>query len=145
MGVKGGVPDRVYQSVFEHNGIRFGFLTCFDIYFSAAIEQLAAGKPDVIVFPSYQRGERTDIIRAQAKLLAFRCNAYVLRTSVSMRDSDHGGCSMIVSPDGQILCDLGSSIGSASVKIDLTWKYYRNAGFGGSIVRNDEFIHPTEI
>lgn len=123
------------------DGLRFGFMTCYDVYFNEQIEYLAKNKPDIIIVPGYQRGERTDVIRAQAKLLAFRCNAYVARSSYSMDDDSHGGCSMIVSPDGTILKDLGKDVGSTSTEINPKWKYLRTAGFGGKVVRNDEFIN----
>lgn len=124
----------------ELDGIRFGFMTCYDVYFNEHIEFLAKQQPDIILIPGYQRGERTDIIRAQAKLTAFRCNAYVVRASYSMDDENRGGCSMIVAPDGQILKDMGKAVGSISAEIDPGWKYMRTAGFGGGMVRNDEFI-----
>ena len=122
------------------DGIRFAFMTCYDVYFNEQIEHIAKFKPDIIIVPGYQRGERTDIIRAQAKLLAFRCNAFVLRSSYSMDDEFHGGCSMIVSPEGEILRDMGSEVGSISEIIDCKHKYMRPAGFGGDVVRNDDFI-----
>ncbi|MBR5280067.1 MAG: carbon-nitrogen hydrolase family protein [Clostridia bacterium] len=123
------------------DGIRFAFMTCYDVYFNEQIEWIARHKPDVILVPGYQRGERTDIIRAQYKLLAFRCNSYVARASFSMRSEEKGGCSMIVAPDGQIVADLGSRVGSISAEIDPAWKYLRPAGFGGKMVRNDDFIN----
>jgi predicted amidohydrolase len=126
--------------VCELDGIRFGFMTCYDVYFNEQIEFLAKEKPDIILIPSYQRGERTDIIRAQAKLIAFRCNAFVVRASYSMGDDLHGGCSMIVSPDGQILKDMGKTTGSVSAEIEPTWKHMRSAGFGGGTIRSDDFI-----
>lgn len=58
-----------------------------------------------------------------------------------MNDDEHGGCSMILSPDGQILKDIGKDIGSISTEIDPKWKYMRTAGFGGGMVRNDDFIN----
>ncbi len=126
--------------VCELDGIRFGFMTCYDVYFNEQIEFIAKHRPDILLIPGYQRGERTDIIRAQAKLAAFRCNAYVVRASYSMNDELHGGCSMIAAPDGQILQDMGKNTGSISVEIDPGWKYMRTAGFGGGMVRGDEFI-----
>ena len=126
--------------VCEIDNIRFGFMTCYDVYFNEQIEFIAKHLPDIILIPGYQRGERTDIIRAQAKLAAFRCNAYIVRSSYSMNDAEHGGCSMIVAPDGRILKDMGKSVGSITVDVMPNWKYMRTAGFGGSIVRNDEFI-----
>lgn len=57
-----------------------------------------------------------------------------------MNDDEHGGCSMIVSPDGRIIKDMGKNIGSVSAEIDPKWKYMRTAGFGGGMIRNDRFI-----
>lgn len=125
----------------EIDGIRFGFMTCYDVYYNEQIEHIAAFKPDVILIPGYQRGERTDIIQAQAKLTAFRCNAYVARSSYSMNDDEKGGNSMIVAPDGQILNNMGKDIGSLSAEVDIKWKHTRPAGFGCGIVRNDDFIN----
>ena len=125
----------------EVEGIRFGFMTCYDVYYNEQIEYLASQKPDIILIPGYQRGERTDIIRAQAKLTAFRCNAFVARSSFSMGTDERGGCSMVVAPDGQILQDMGKEIGSITAEIDPAWKYMRTAGFGGGMVRNDDFIN----
>ncbi len=139
--VKLGVKRGEGACVCETDGIRFGFMTCYDVYFNEQIEFIAKQKPDIILVPGYQRGERTDIIRAQAKLTAFRCNAYVLRSSFSMGSDEKGGCSMIVSPDGQILQDMGKEVGCVSAEIDPKQKYMRTAGFGGEIVRNDDFIN----
>ena len=125
----------------EVDGIRFGFLTCYDVYFNEQIEYLAMQKPDIIIVPGYQRGESTDIIRAQIKMIAFRCNSYVLKSSYSMNNDERGGCSMIVAPNGEILKDLGKEIGSASAEIDIKFKHYRNAGYGKGLIRNDEFIN----
>lgn len=123
------------------DGIRFGFMTCYDVYFNEQIEYLASQKPDIILIPGYQRQERTDIIEAQAKLTAFRCNSFVARSSYSMGDINHGGNSMIVAPNGSILKNLGKEIGSAFVTVDVKEKYMRTAGFGGNMVRNDDFIN----
>ena len=122
------------------DGIRFGFMTCYDAYYYEQIEHLAKFKPDIILLPSCQRGERTDILRAQTKMTAFRCNAYVARASFSMDDDSRGGCSMIVAPDGQILQDMGMNVGSITADVDLSFKYMRPAGFGCGLVRNDDFI-----
>lgn len=126
--------------VCELDGIRFGFMTCYDVYYNEQIEYIAAKKPDIILIPGYQRGERTDIIRAQAKLTAFRCNAFVVRSSFSMGSDEKGGCTMIAAPDGQILRDMGKDVGSISAEIEPSWKYMRPAGFGQGLVRNDDFI-----
>ena len=123
------------------DGIRLGFMTCYDVYFNEQIEYLAAQKPDIIIIPTYQRGECSDIIRAQAKLIAFRCNCFVARASFSMGEAEYGGCSMIVSPEGKILADLGCLTGQISAEVDPDYKYMRSAGFGGGTIRSDDFIN----
>ena len=84
--------------VCDLDGIRFGFLTCYDVYFNEQIEHIAKGNADIILIPGYPRGETTDIIRAQTKLIAFRCNSFVAKSSYSMDSDEKGGCSMIVAP-----------------------------------------------
>ena len=140
LGVVAGNDNGKAECTCVLDGIRFAFMTCYDVYFNEQIEHIAKFKPDIILIPGYQRGERTDIIRAQAKLTAFRCNAYVARSSFSMNDDEHGGCSMIVAPDGQILKDMGKDVGCISAEVDPLFKYMRMAGFGGDTVRNDDFI-----
>ncbi len=135
-----GITPGEGSCVCQVGGLKFGFLTCYDVYFQEQIEYLARQKPDILVIPGYQRGERTDIIRAQAKLAAFRCNAYVARAAYSMGTDEKGGCSMIVAPDGKILADLGAEVGTVSREVDPKWKYLRPAGFGGQPVRNDDFV-----
>ncbi len=138
--VKLGVAYGDGNCTCEVDGIRFGFMTCYDVYYNEQIEHMAKFRPDIVVIPGYQRGERTDIIRAQAKLTAFRLNSFVARSSYSMDDEDHGGCSMIVAPDGIILKDLGMEVGTASAEVDPHFKYMRAAGFGEGLVPNDQFI-----
>ena len=45
-----------------------------------------------------------------------------------------------MSIDGIIMEDIGKGIGSISAEIDPLHKYMRTAGFGGDVVRNDDFI-----
>ena len=140
LGVEAGNGSGKCSCVCDLDGIRFAFLTCYDAYFNEQIEFIAKHRPDIILVPGYQRGERVDIIRAQAKLTAFRCNAFLVRSSFSMNSDDKGGCTMIVAPDGQIIEDMGKNIGSISATVDPHHKHMRPAGFGGDLVRNDDFI-----
>ena len=136
-----GVERGSGACVCELDGIKFGFITCYDIYFNEQIEYLATQKPDIIIFPGYQRGESADIICTQTKLMAFRLNAFVAKSSYSMNSDEKGGCSMIVAPDGVILQNMGKEIGAVSADIDPHQKYMRTAGFGGDVIRNDDFIN----
>ncbi len=123
------------------DGIRFAFLTCYDIYFNEQIEHIAKFKPDIIIAPGYQRGEFAYIIKAQMTLLAYRCNAYALRSSFTMDKDNLGGCAMIVNPMGKILANLGKEQGSISATANVKEKCYRPNGFGGDKILNDDFIN----
>ena len=136
-----GVERGSGECICDVDGIRFGFMTCYDVYFNEQIEYLASKKPDIILIPGYQRGESTDIIRAQTKLIAFRCNSFVAKSSYSMDSDEKGGCSMIVAPDGTILKDMGKEIGAVSADVYVQEKHMRTAGFGGKMIRNDDFIN----
>ena len=137
-----GKPD-LSGCVTETDGLRFGFLTCYDMYYSEQIEYMADFRPDVIIYPSYQRGERADILQSQIKLCAMRCNSYVVRSSYSMglkNGADNGGHTMVASPDGTVICDLEQETGFAWVDVDPKWKYYRSNGYGQPDVPSDIFI-----
>ena len=123
------------------DGIRFAFLTCYDIYFSEQIEHIAKFKPDIIIFSVYQRGELSDIIKAQASLLAYRCNAFVLRSSYTTNKERTGGCSMIVEPIGNIVKCLEKEEGVISHNASIKLKCFRRNGFGGEYILNDEFVN----
>ena len=140
LGVSQGNDSGKCKCLCEVDGIRFAFMTCYDVYFNEQIEHIAKENADIILIPGYQRGERTDIICAQAKLTAFRCNAYVARSSYSMDSDENGGCSMIVAPDGKIIKNIGKDVGSISADIEPFEKYMRSAGYGEELVKNNDFI-----
>lgn len=128
-------------TVLECEGIRFGFLICYDVYFNEYIERLAAMDVDVILVSSYQRSERMDILEMQAKACAFRCNAYVLRSSYSMgAGSKTGGCSLVVSPDGIIIKNMKQDMGVLVEDIDPKRKYMLSKGYGQPEIKSNLFI-----
>ena len=145
---RGVQPDYEYTRSFlppeivEIDGIRFGFLICYDTYFSEYIAHLAHCKPDVILVSSFQRGERQDVLRMLNQNLAFSCNSFVLRSSVSMgEDAEAGGMSLIAAPEGVILAEMGSAVGTIQCEVgDVRRKYMRSNAFGGKQIRNDQFI-----
>ncbi len=123
-------------------GIRLAFLTCYDAYFEEYVSRIAAEKPDILLISSHQRAERDDILETLTKFQALRCNAFALRAAPSMgADSDCGGNSMIVGPDGRILASFGQQVGLLTCEIgDPHQKYFRSNGFGGKSIRNDLFM-----
>ena len=135
---------RTYRppTIVEVDGIRFGFLICYDTYFSEYVALLAHAKPDVVLVSSFQRAERKDILRMMNVHLAFNCNAYVLRSSVAVSsDSELGANSMVVAPDGRILCEFGNQVGRMDCIVDdIKYKYMRSNSYGGNMIPNNEFV-----
>lgn len=128
--------------IVEVDGLRIGFLVCYDTYFSEYIAHLAYCRPDIVLVSSHQRAERPDIIRMQNQHLAFSCNSFVLRASVSMGpDAAAGGCSLAAAPDGRILGEFGNATGMFSCEIeDPHYKYRRSNCFQGALILNDRFV-----
>ncbi len=132
--------------VFDIEGIRFGFLTCYDMYFGEFIEKLSSLQPDVIIFPSYQRGEDTANLYAQTRLCANRCNAFVLRCSYSIKpDSAFGGCTHIAGPDGNPAADFGQQVGVLDCEIDPKHKIMRANGYGMPLIPADFFVEAGRV
>ncbi len=128
-------------TVIEIEGIRFGFLVCYDFYFYEAWSNLARQKLDVIIGCSHQRSDTHRYLTFSSQFLAYNTNAYVLRSSVSMdENSDIGGGSVIVAPDGEVLVSMESRIGLATAEIDISKKYYKPAGFGNPEAAHYEYI-----
>lgn len=141
-------PDISYTRQFSSpaiitvDGIRLGFLICYDTYFTEYIAHLAHCHPDIVLVSSFQRAERQDVLRMLSRNLAFTCNSFVLRSSVSMGpDAEVAGTSLAVSPDGKILSDFGSRTGCLTCEIgDPHFKYMRSNAFGGKLIPNDLFV-----
>lgn len=122
-------------------GIRFGFLTCYDFYFPEMLAFMAKRQPDIVIGCSHQRGERQDVLEILGRSCALTCNAYLVRSSVSMgEESLLGGCSMVAAPDGTILGDMKSRVGSQVFEIDPKWKYVRSNGYGAAAIRHDLYV-----
>jgi len=128
-------------TVIEMEGIRFAFLTCYDFYFYEAFAALARVQPDVIIGCSHQRTDSHGALEMMTRFCAYNTGAWVVRSSVSMgEDSPVGGGSMIVSPDGTLLCDMGSRVGMDTAEFDPMEKYLKPAGFGGDLMPHWQYI-----
>ncbi len=123
------------------DGVRYGFMTCYDFYFYESFAALARKNVDVIIGASHQRSDTHEALRIINRFLCYNTNAYLLRSSVSLgADSPLGGCSMIVSPRGEILVDMVNDVGIASCEFNPRDKYYKPAGFGGKMKSHWEYI-----
>ena len=128
-------------TVIEMEGLRFGFLTCYDFYFYEAFANMARENLDIIIGCSHQRSDTHRALEIFSQNLAYNTNAYVIRSSVSMgEDSPLGGASMVVAPDGEVLENMYSRVGLATVEIDPRAKYYKPAGFGNPPAAHYEYI-----
>ncbi|MBQ8310994.1 MAG: hypothetical protein IJX80_08290 [Clostridia bacterium] len=128
-------------TVIEIDGVRYGFLTCYDFYFYENFARIARKNVDVIIGCSHQRSDMHSALETMSKFCAYNTNAYVVRASVSMDEaSDIGGASMIVNPRGEVLVNMGSRVGMTCAEFDPHDKYYKPAGFGNPLAAHYEYI-----
>ncbi|MBQ9691911.1 MAG: hypothetical protein IJV70_01990 [Clostridia bacterium] len=127
--------------VLDIDGVRYGFLTCYDFYFYEAFANIALQNVDVIIGCSLQRSDSHDAIETMCRFLAYNTNAYVLRSSVSFaEDSEICGASMAVSPYGRVLVNMKGRFGMETVEFDPKDKHYKPAGFGNPDASHYEYI-----
>ena len=127
--------------VLEIDGIRYGFLTCYDFYFYEAFANIARQNVDIIIGCSLQRSDTHEALEIMGRFCAYNCNAHLLRASVSLDGSpDICGASMIVTPKGDVLVNMKSETGLGVAEIDPKDKYYKPAGFGNPPAPHYEYI-----
>ncbi|MFA7673125.1 MAG: glycerophosphodiester phosphodiesterase family protein [Clostridia bacterium] len=129
------------QYVLEIDGLRFGFMTCYDFYMYEGFSALARMNVDMIIGCSHQRTDTHDTLEIIGRFLSYNTNAYLIRSAVSLgKDSQVCGCSMVVSPKGEMLLNMKNETGIASIDIDPAEKYYKPAGFKGKLRSHHEYI-----
>ena len=127
--------------VLEIEGIRYGFLTCYDFYFYEAFANIARNKVDIVIGCSLQRSDSHDAIEIMCRFLAYNTNAYVIRSSVSFgEESKICGASMVVSPYGNVLENMRGRFGKAVVEFDVNDKHLKPAGYGNPDAPHYEYI-----
>lgn len=123
------------------DGIRYGFLTCYDFYFYESYPVIARQNVDIIIGCSHQRSDTLQATELICRFLAYHTNAYVLRASVCLKPGGSiGGGSMIVSPFGEVLCNLENRVGMGCAEFDPRQKYFKPAGFGNPPAPHYEYI-----
>ncbi len=127
--------------IIEIEGLRFGFMTCYDFYFYEYFARLARQNVDIIIGCSHQRTDTHATLEMIHRFLCYHTNAYLIRSSVSLGlESPICGCSTIVSPSGEVLVDMKSQIGLGVAEIDPSEKYFKAAGFKGAQKSHYEYI-----
>lgn len=127
--------------VLEIEGLRFAFLTCYDFYFYENFAKIARENVDVIIGCSLQRTDSHEALEIINKFLCYNTNAHLIRASVSLgENSEVCGCSMVVSPKGDMLLNMKSNVGLGVCEIDPREKYYKPAGHLGKMKSHYEYI-----
>ena len=128
--------------VVEIDGLRYGFMTCYDFYMYENFAPLARKKVDIIIGCSHQRSDTHQALEIIGRFLSYNTNAYLLRSSISLgEDSKICGCSMAVAPDGTMLDNMYSKVGIMTVDFDPKQKYYKKKGFyGTTLLSHYEYI-----
>ena len=127
--------------VLETEGLRFGFMTCYDFYMYEAFPALARQNVDIIIGCSHQRTDTHDALELFGRFLCYNTNAYLVRSAVSMgADSPVCGCSMAVAPDGGMLLNMKNDVGLGIVEIDPAKKHFKPAGFRGAMKAHWQYI-----
>lgn len=128
-------------TILEIDGVRYGFLICYDAYFYEAFANIARHDPDVIIACSHQRSDSHDALETMTKFCAYNCNAYVVRASVSLgADSPVGGTSLVVAPDGKVLLNMMNEVGLGTAEFDPHARYLKPAGFGNPPATHHSYI-----
>ena len=73
--------------VLEIEGLRIGFLTCYDFYFYENFPQLARENLDIIIGCSLQRTDTHEALSIINRFLCYQTNAYLVRASVSLGEA----------------------------------------------------------
>lgn len=133
--------EHAFPYTIEIEGMKVGFLTCYDFYFYENFARLAKENLDLIIGCSLQRTDTHEALSIINKFLCYQTNAYLVRASVSLgKNSKTCGCSMVVSPKGEELVNMKSEVGLGVCEIDIKDKYYKSAGFGGKQKAHYQYI-----
>ena len=128
-------------TILEIDGVRYGFLICYDVYFYESYANIARYNPDVIVICAYQRSDSHDALEMMCKFCAYNTNAYVVRSSVSLgADSPVGGCSMVAAPDGRVLLNMKNDVDVGTAEFDPHKRHLKPAGFGNPPAPHHNYI-----
>lgn len=130
----------------EIDGVTVTFAICFELYFPEFFESLALGKPDIILAPSYQRSENSEILLKQAMGRALDTGAFLIRSSYSMgTGSKNGGMSYAVNPSGEVLLNAGQDTGLFTIEINPKENRMRPLAHGLGNMPSREIVEKFRI
>lgn len=135
-----GLTPGATAKIFNHDGIRIGLATCFDLYFPEHFESMAAQGVDVVVCGSYQRSETPQRNGLIAQVRALDSGVYLARASYAMEDPNAGGRSLVAEPTGELRADAGGAPCVLGVDIEPTRKFMKPASHGRPVVEHRSLI-----
>ncbi len=123
------------------DGVKYGFLTCYDFYFYEGYSRLALEDVDVVIGCCHQRTDTHLGLEIINKFCAYNVGAYLVRASVSMgKESSVGGGSCVICPDGTTLLDLKSDIGLGYAEFNPKEKYLKPAGYNNPKIKHGQYV-----
>lgn len=109
-------------------GYNFSNFICYDLRFPE-IFQIASKRSEIIVVPANWPKKREEHWKTLLKARAIENQCYILGVNCvgNMNGAEYSGCSMAVSPNGDILTTLENSMGIIYVKIEENVQDIRNS------------------
>ncbi|MBE6561616.1 MAG: carbon-nitrogen hydrolase family protein, partial [Ruminococcaceae bacterium] len=68
-------------TILDVDGVRYGFLICYDAYFYELFPNIARHNPDVIISCAHQRSDSHAALEIMSQFCAYNTNAYLIRSS----------------------------------------------------------------
>ncbi len=115
-------------SLFSYKSFGISTFICYDLRFPE-IFQSASQKADIITVAANWPAERADHWKTLLKARAIENMCYIAGINCTGKagNTEYSGGSCVYSPDGRLLCDMGSSEDIAFVHIDNNASEYRSA------------------
>ncbi|WP_252178235.1 carbon-nitrogen hydrolase family protein [Endozoicomonas sp. 4G] len=131
--------------VFEHQGVRFGVVICFDLWFPEIVREYVRQKVDVLLHPANFGGEQSlHIARARAienGLYVATCNR-IGEENIQGIQGFYCGKSQVIDPAGNSLMSLGASEELKSLDMNINHKTVRTV-LGVALESEVEVISTT--
>ncbi len=106
--------------VVQHEDLKIGLAICFDIEFPEAGRALAQEGAEVLIVSNGNMAPYGAVhrIAAQARAIENHCYVVMCNRTGSSRGRTFVGDSLVVAPDGSIVCELGTEKGIGYFEID---------------------------
>ena len=110
------------NAVFTYKGMRIGLAICYDLRFPELFRKYAAVEVDLILLTAQWPQERIDhlISLSKARAIENQCYFVVVNATGQVGNTVMGGHSMVISPLGKTILDLGKTNKGNECQIHLS-------------------------